>query len=143
MATEEGIVIAVDENEALVKATKSGACESCSARSSCHVLGGSEEMEVSAINAAGAVVDDRVIMAFEDASLLKAAFLLYIVPILVMILGAVLGQVSAPPLGLSPAIVTPAAAALFLVAAVVFVRSKGNSLAGKDKYRPRIVRILS
>jgi len=142
MVTEEGIVIKMDGESAWVKATRTGACESCSARSSCHVMGGGKEMEVSAINAAGAQVDDRVVMSFGTAPLLKATFLLYLVPILAMMAGAVIGQVLEIPLKLDPAIGSPLLAFLFFILAVIFVRSKGNALGRRREYRPQIIRVL-
>ena len=91
MATEEGIVTKIESTAtAWVKTTKSGACKSCSARSSCHSMGGSNEMEVEAINQAGAQVGQKVVLSFATSPLLKATFLLYVFPIIAMIVGAFL-----------------------------------------------------
>ena len=92
MATEQGIVIKTDSSAAWVKTIKTGACEGCSARGSCHSLGHSDQMEVKAINQAGAKVGDRIVLLFETSSLLKATFLLYVFPILLLIIGAAIGQ---------------------------------------------------
>jgi positive regulator of sigma E activity len=44
--------------------------------------GGDDDVEVEAINAAGAKVDDRVFISFKTSSLLKVSFLVYMVPVL-------------------------------------------------------------
>ncbi|MEJ2166242.1 MAG: SoxR reducing system RseC family protein, partial [Desulfobacterales bacterium] len=85
-----------------MKTSKTGACKECSARGSCHSSGGGEEMEVEVINEVGAKVGDRIVLSFETGSLLKATFLLYVFPILLLILGAVIGQETASYLDFNP-----------------------------------------
>ena len=102
MATEQGVVLRTDSKAAWVKTVRSSACEGCTARESCHTTGGGRDMEVKAINSAGASVGDRIVLSFETASLLKATFLIYVFPIILMIAGAVLGQVLAPLIEFSP-----------------------------------------
>lgn len=142
MTTEEGIVIRTDSDSAWVKVSKTAACGSCSVRSSCGVLGGGKEMEVEAMNRLGARVDDRVVLSFETSSLLKASFLLYVVPIIALITGAVLGEAAAPFFALDPSTCSLLLASLFFVLAILFIRSKGNKLAARDAYRPKVARIL-
>lgn len=57
-------------------------------------------MTAEVINEIGAKIGDRIMLAVETASLLKATFLLYVFPILCMLAGSVLGAVLAVPLGL-------------------------------------------
>ena len=102
MATEQGIVIKIDSSAAWVKTVKSGACKGCTARGSCHSLGGGDDVEVKAINDAGAKVGDRIVLSIETSSLLKATFLLYVFPILVLLAGALMGQGIAPYIGVNP-----------------------------------------
>jgi sigma-E factor negative regulatory protein RseC len=84
LATEQGVVLRTDSEAAWVKTVRSSACEDCTARGSCHTTGGGQDMEVKAINTAGASVGDRIVLSFETASLLKATFLIYVFPIILM-----------------------------------------------------------
>lgn len=143
MATEEGVVIKTDLNRAWVKTTRSGACDSCATRSSCNAMGGGKEMEVHTINDIGAQIDDRVVMRFNTGSLLKASFLLYIVPILGLIIGAAIGQAGSIFLQLDPSTGSVIGAFIVFVLAVVFVKSKGDALSRKRDYQPQITKILS
>ena len=142
MATEEGIVIASHAQSARVVTTKSSACEACSARRSCHALGGGEDMEVEVLNPVGAKVDDRVVIYFETASLLKASFLLYFFPILIMLIAALLGQQIALARNWDPTLASAGLGFGGLLLALLVVRSRGRNLATQNAYKPKIIRIL-
>lgn len=142
MATEEGIIIAVGPATTRIKTTRSGACNSCASRGSCHTAGGGNDMEVEAVNTVGAKVGDRVVINFDSASLLKISFLLYIFPILCMLAGAVSGQQLAPAFGLDPMLFSVILGIAFFILAFFFIRFKGNRMSKKDAYRPKVTRIL-
>jgi len=143
MATEHGIVIRTDSQEAWVKTVKSSSCEGCSARGACHSQGGSGDMEVNAINQAGAKVGDRIVLSFETSSLLKATFLLYVFPILLLIVGAAIGQEAAPYFHVNPSGFSAIIGFSFFFAAVAVIKVKANKMAKKDEYRPKIIKVLT
>ena len=142
LTREEGVVIKTDAQTAWIKTTKTGACSECSAKGSCHTLGGGKEMEVQAINIAGAVIGDRVVIGFETSSLLKASFLIYIFPVLGLIVGAAIGQEMAPMTGLNASAASPLAGLLFFFLTFLIIRRKGNQLAKQNQYRPKVIRIV-
>ena len=143
MATEHGIVVKTAAGSAWVKTIKSGACQGCSARGSCHSLSDRSEMEVEAINEAGAQVGDRIVLSFETSSLLKASFLIYVFPILLLIFGAAIGQKMAPYLNLNPSGFSAIIGFSFFIAAVLIMKFKANNLSKKNEYRPKVIKILS
>jgi sigma-E factor negative regulatory protein RseC len=106
-------------------------------------LGGGKEMEVEAINNAGAKVGQMVVLSFDTSPLLKATFLLYVVPILFLMLGAVIGDKMAPLFDFDVSTLSLITGLLFFGLAMIFVKSKGNKLAKMDKYRPKVIKILS
>lgn len=142
MNTEQGIVIKVDMKTAWIRTTKTGACESCSAKSSCHTLGGGKEMEVEAVNEAGARIGDQVVIGFETASLLKVSFLLYIFPILGLIAGAAVGEAIAPYFSMNKSLSALLIGGFAFFLCYLFIRKKGNELAKDRSYRPKVIRIL-
>jgi sigma-E factor negative regulatory protein RseC len=144
MATEEGIIIKIPiPGKVLVSTVRSGACESCTAKGMCHTVGGGGgDAEVIANNAANARVGDRVVISFKTGSLLKAMFLLYIFPILCLLVGAVIGNSYADTLQMDPSGFSAVIGFLFFGGAVIFVKTKGNQMAEKDDYQPKIIRIL-
>ena len=128
--------------EAVVKTVKSAACKGCTARGSCHSMGENDEMEVDVINAAGAKVGDRIVLNLETGPLLKMTFLLYVFPIILLIIGAAIGQRIATMLGLDSSGLSVLVGFSFLFAAVLFIKLKANKLAKRNKYRPTIVKII-
>ena len=142
MATEEGIVIKTDLTTAWVKTTKTHACEGCAARASCNVMGGGKEMEVEAINHAGAKVGEKVVLFFETSPLLKATFMLYVLPILFLMAGAFIGHKMASFINFDASLVSAITGFLFFGLIVLFVRARGNKMAKKDEYRPKVIKII-
>jgi len=143
MAIEEGIVTKIPTpGKVLVSTVRSGACAACRARGMCHSVGGGGEAEVVANNAANARVGDRVVISFRTGSLLKAMFLLYMFPIMCLLAGAVIGNNYAYALQMDSSIFSAIVGFLFFGASIVFIRTKGNKMAQKDEYQPKIVRIL-
>jgi sigma-E factor negative regulatory protein RseC len=143
MATEQGIVIKTDSKATWVKTVKSGNCAGCSVRGSCHAMGSGDEMEVKVINEAGAKVGDRIILSFKTSSLLKATFLLYVFPILLLIVGAVFGQAMASKFDFNPSALSAIMGFSFFFAALLIIKTTANKLAKKNEYQPKIIKILA
>ena len=143
MATEQGVVLRTDSEAAWVKTLRNSACEGCTARGSCHSMGGEQEMEVKAINTAGARVGDRIVLSFETASLLKATFLIYVFPIILLIAGAAFGQVLAPFIKFSPSALSVLLGFVFFFTALFIIKARANKMAKKNAYQPKITKILT
>mgnify|MGYP001819143353 FL=1 len=143
MATEEGIVIHTHAALARVKTTKSSSCKACTARGSCHGMETGKVMEVDAINGAGAREGDRILLHFETASLMKACFLLYLLPVVFMLMGAVLGHWLALKASMNVSLLSAVFGFLSLFLSFVMIRSKANALGNNDAYKPKIIKILN
>lgn len=142
MVTEEGIVLRVGQSLAWVKMTRSSSCEACSERDACHSMGGSDnDMEVEAINSAGAKAGDKVVITFETASLFKISFLLYLFPVFSMIAGAVIGQQISKTYHADPSAFAALFACLFFMISFFIIRVISKSLAQDNKYRAKVLRI--
>ena len=143
MATEQGVVLRTDSEAAWVKTVRSSACKGCTARGSCHSPGGDDEMEVKALNTAGAKVGDRIVLSFETASLLKATFLIYVFPIILLIIGAALGQTLASLIEFSPTALSVLFGFTFFFTALFIIKVRANKMAKKNAYQPKITKILT
>ena len=142
MATEQGVVLRTDSETAWVKTVRSSACEGCTARESCHTTGSGRDMEVKAINLAGAGAGDRIVLTFVTASLLKATFLIYVIPIILMLAGALLGQVLAPHIEFNPSALSVLLGFAFFFTALFIIKARANKMAQKNAYQPKITKIL-
>jgi len=142
VATEEGIVIHTQDTLARVETTQSRACTGCTSKGSCHIVAEGKRAEVLALNLAGARKGDRILMQIETLSLLKACFLLYILPVGCMLVGAILGHWVALSLGRDTSLVSALSGFSALILSVMVVRSKANQMGQRDAYKPKIMRVL-
>jgi sigma-E factor negative regulatory protein RseC len=146
MATEEGIVTKLGGSagrKAWVKTVQSSACNSCSARDSCHQESQGKEREVEAINLVNARVGDLIQISIETGALLKATFLLYVFPIICMLIGGLMGHEFGLHLKVNPSVVSLLLAAVCFLGAMCIVRIRAGRMALKLEYRPKITRIIS
>ena len=142
MATEKGIVTKLESATAWVTTTRTSACETCVAKSACKTLGGGKEMEVKALNRVGAQTGDRVVIGFDTSALVKISFLIYIIPIISMIIGAIIGQELALFYHYDGSAFSAVVGFLFFFLAFLFIKLWENKIAKKNKYQPRIIRII-
>jgi sigma-E factor negative regulatory protein RseC len=100
-------------------------------------------MEDPAVNAAGARVGDRVVLKMNTGPFLKATFLVYLVPVLLLLFGAGAGEWLAR--GSEPYSALPAAALGFgsLVLGLIAMKFTADRLVRKPAYRPRIARVIA
>ena len=87
---------------ARVQTLRSGSCGSCKAKGGCSGLGGGREAQVWVADSLGVAVGDRVVITVSGATVVRASLLLYLVPVLALLAGALLGNRLAPGLGLHP-----------------------------------------
>jgi sigma-E factor negative regulatory protein RseC len=141
VATEQGVVVRIDAAGAWVKTVRSEACDSCNSKGACHTMGGGKEMEVAVLNPIGARVGDRVVIKLGTSPFLKATFLVYMFPVLLLVVGAAAGEWISRSAGLG----SPLPSALLgfgsLAAGLLFMRIIARRLAEKAEYRPRITRV--
>lgn len=142
MATEQGVVLRTDSEAAWVKTIRSSACEGCTAKGSCHSMGGGQEMEVKVLNPAGAREGDRIVLSFETSSLLKATFLIYVFPIIFLIAGAALGQMLAPLMVFNPSALAALLGFAFFFIALFIIKARANKMAKQNAYQPKITKII-
>lgn len=143
MPTEEGHVVKTADKTAWIQTVRSASCEGCQSRHACHTMGGGgNEAAVEAINTVGAREGDQVIIEFSTASLMKGTFLIYMLPIICLMIGAAIG-VRLTPLfnGLNESTLPALVGFGAFILAILFVVSVGNRLGKKDAYKPKIIRV--
>ncbi len=97
MLTEEAEVVAIDGDHAWVEAQRRSACGTCSASSGCgtglvsRFLSG-RRVRLRALNVVSARIGERVVVAIDEAVLLRGSFVAYIVPLATLFAGALAGE---------------------------------------------------
>ncbi len=140
MLEEEGVVTAVEGRMARIQVQPRSACGHCSARSGCgtSLLSGFLGRRSGSFwvhDPVGARPGDQVVIGLEEAQLRRASLLLYLLPILALMAGAVAGDRLGSAVGEWPAILG-GLAGLALALIVVARVSKARN------HRARILRIL-
>ncbi|MCI0469282.1 MAG: SoxR reducing system RseC family protein [Nitrospirae bacterium] len=87
---ENGIIKEIVGANAIVVVQRKSGCDSCPGGSFCKTIDGGAEVE--AVNMVRAGVGDTVIIAFKTQAYLKAVVLVYGIPSLMLIIGAVIGK---------------------------------------------------
>jgi len=142
MIREQGVVIRVNGSFAWVETRQQSACGSCSAADGCgtSALASLFERRARALRVAndiGASVGQTVTLGLSEGGLVRAAFLVYMVPLLVMIVAGMLMATVAPD---SEGLVVLASLA-GLAAGLMLVRRKGRQLEDDPRFQPVLLSI--
>ena len=148
MMEEEGRVVRLEDNYAIIHTERGSSCDGCGAKASCHAMSGGESgktMEMRVVNDMGAKMGDTVRVAIESVVLLKSSFLVYIVPLIFLIAGGIVGDnyARANMPGSDPDTVAGLAGIVCLIISFLLIRVWSKSLDKKPEYQPKIVRILN
>ncbi|PKN27167.1 MAG: hypothetical protein CVU65_03460 [Deltaproteobacteria bacterium HGW-Deltaproteobacteria-22] len=124
----EGTVLSVEGDLARVVVGRPDACGHCAASNACHTFSGGRTHEARARNLCGAIAGQRVRLEMDASSLLGAAFLVYFLPSLAILLFTWAGHTLGPELGWSANAggVTGAVMALASAAVFLFLHSRGH-----------------
>ncbi len=147
MLETEGRVIALEAGMAWVESTRQGGCGSCAAKGSCgsqllgEALAPSPQHQalsrVLAIDPLGVQVGDRVLLGISDEGGLRAAWMMYGLPLFGLMSGLILAQ----PLGDLWAILAGSAGMVLALLAVHFWSNR--QVQGEQTIRPMILARLA
>ena len=144
MIEEVGTVIELKGKQtAVVMCQKSSLCENCATDGHC-VLGDDDKTRfIDAKNSLGAAVGERVRIATSTKSFLQSSFLLYIVPLIALVIGAIVGKLTGENVatGLDPNLLSAVFGVFFMIGSFVILRV-GSAALDQESYMPKIVAIL-
>lgn len=146
MIEEQGVIISLNGDVALVSTERGTECDSCGSKSLCKpgVEGKDKTMVVETFNQIDAKVGERVLFTVGAATVLKAGVMLYLVPLLSFIAGVVVGQVLGPKLlpDINLDLLSFVLGFLFVFLSFVGIRFYGKRVAVINAYRPTIIRVI-
>lgn len=149
MIEETAQVVALEQNAALLQTLRKSACQSCSARAGCgtSVLAsvfGRRYTQLRVANTLGAKIGDEVLVGVAENALVQVSLLMYLLPLLMLLLGAILAEVVSARLGLEAELATLLGGASGFTLAVVLVRQlmqRGRFATHVQPVMLRIVRV--
>lgn len=134
---QEGIVLEVmGGNLAKVKASRHNDCENCGA------CPGNSAMVLEALNDVGAKPGQRVAFEVREVNMLKAAFIVYILPLIAVFIGAVAGGSVADRLGSQALWWQITGGVLAFILSVIYIKYFDHAARTDVKMQPIIIRIL-
>lgn len=145
MIEEIGTVVELgSKRTARVLCQKSSLCHHCASSGACSLGDDDRSRVVEVANPLGAKVGDRVRIVTSTRMFLQSSFILYIVPLLALVVGAVAGKLVGESLidNLDPNLLSAIFGVFFLCGSLVLIRVGTRALA-QEVYRPRISEILS
>lgn len=143
MIEEYGIIIELKEQQiAVVMCQRNSACDHCPSSGACSMGNDSETMYVDAFNAVGAEVSDRVKIVTSTKHFLQSSFMLYIVPIIGLLVGALSGQAIGEKMSskIDPSLLSAIMAMIFMTATFIAIKFGTRGLK-REVFMPRIVEI--
>lgn len=141
MPREEGIIIKDLPDGSLVLVKKPEGCHNCPSAKLCY-MGGTGERKILARNPIGAKEGETVEIEVPDSLMLKASFIVYILPIFALIAGALIGKWLVKTLGMPFSQETGAVTGglTFLVLTFILIRLKSTGRSHMRKYQPTIIK---
>lgn len=133
---QEGVVLEVKGNMAKVKTSRHNDCENCGA------CPGNSAMVLEARNPLGAKPGQRVAVEVQEVDMLKAAFIVYVLPLIAIFLGAVGGGLLADKLGYEVLWFQVGGGLAAFILSVWYIKYFDYSARSDMKMQPVITRIL-
>jgi len=129
---------------AVVLCQKQSACKHCPSSGACQIGDDGKSMQVEAFNQIGAEVGERVRVETSTKHFLQSSFMLYIVPIIGLLIGALAGELIAQNLdtGLDPKLLSALLGVAFLVGTFLCIRV-GTRALKREIFMPRITEVQS
>ncbi len=134
---QEGIVIEIRDDMARVKTSRHNDCENCGA------CPGNSAIVLDALNPVGAKIGQRVVIEIQAVNMLKAAFIVYVLPLLAAFAGVLAGGWIAFKMGHESTWFQVAGGFVFFAFAIFYIKVFDRSSRSDAAMQPVIVRILS
>ncbi len=132
---QDGIVVAVEGKMARVKTSRHNDCENCGA------CPGNSAIVIEADNSIGAKQGQFVEMEIQERGLLKAIFVVFLIPLIFAVLGAAIGLFLAPMLPYDRFNVQITCVVIAFTIALVYVRQSDRRAKARAGRQPTITRI--
>lgn len=136
MKTEQGLVIEVINDVAKIKVGRHNDCSNCGA------CPGNDSVIISANNTVGAKPGQRVIFEVKEANVLRAAFVVFILPLIAAFIGVILGGAIGKYIGFNIHTSQIAGGIIMFLLSMIFVKLFDKSTTASKKAQPKIIRIL-
>ena len=146
MIEEHARVVAVQGDTALLQTQRQSSCGSCEVKSGCGTsvlagIFGQKMTQLKVQNTLNARPGDEVVLGMEEHALVTGSLLVYGVPLLMLLLGALMGEAIASQLGMDAELLPVVAGATGFALAFLLVRGVLRRTAVGLQMNPVMLRI--
>lgn len=139
---QQGIVTSVlDNSNAMVLVKRHSSCENCNA---CKMGNGEEKtIEIEAINRISASAGQTVTVDMEHQNVLKAAFIIYVIPLVALLVGVILTSrlINTFNVAGNVEMISALVGFIFMAVAFLVIKKKDSKFRTQEEYIPVIVEI--
>ncbi len=132
----QGVVIEIMDNMAKVKVNRHGECKNCGA------CPGDNALVLEAKNPIQAKLGERVVFEIKETNMLKAAFIVYILPLIAIFLGCIAGNWLALKVDEPVKIFQIGGGVVAFILSVFYIKFFEKSAHNNEKMQPIIIRVL-
>ncbi|MDU5149385.1 SoxR reducing system RseC family protein [uncultured Anaerococcus sp.] len=132
--TKEGIVLDNNKGHLTVQIFRNGACGSCSASGSCAE---SKTTEIELFTHENIKKGDRVMIEGESSDVTKLTAVVYIFPVVMILIGAILPNVFLKNTGIDLNLLTLLSVLVFLLISLVFVKGLDSKVKDRNIMKVR------
>ena len=132
--TKEGIVLDNNKGHLTVQIFRNGACGSCSSRGSCAE---SKTTEIELFTHENFKKGDRFMIEGESSDVTKLTAVVYIFPVVMILIGAILPNVFLKNTGIDLNLLTLLSVLVFLLISLVFVKGLDNKVKDRNIMKVR------
>lgn len=148
MIESTGQIVACEGAYAWVATQRQSSCGSCAVNKSCGTstvakMFGDREHRVYARNQIQAHEGDTVVVGISEATLLKGSLLLYLMPLLALIVGGLLGELMAGQMGFDEDLSALVLALAGFAASLLWLKRYSRRLASDERYQAVVLRSLN
>lgn len=134
-----GFVVAENGKTATVNLLRHTACGDCGA---CHLGDESKEIKMEVINEKGAHVGDLVEIEMADGNVLQAAFIIYTIPLIALLVGVFFGSFVGQFLPVSPELWATVFGVAFMTVVFLFIKKNEAKFKVSGKFNSEITKVL-
>lgn len=145
MSTEEGTITKVANDKAWVRVRRSAMCDACKCKSACSIQGqgNGETMEAEALNTAKGREGDRILLKIPTKSLWKLSFILYMLPVIFLLSGVIIGMKMANKYSLEPELGALLLGVVGCILSFLPIKLFARYVKNNKEYTPEIIKIIS
>ena len=137
MKQEQGLVLAVNNGVVKVRVGRHAKCSGCGA------CAGSEQIVIEAVSKLKVKPGQRVCFTLRDESMLKSAFVVFIMPLILTAIGAGLGYLVADGIGIGKNIIVVTGCVIFFLLSLGLIKFYDRKVDDNRTTKPVIIKILA